>query len=286
MSSLQFRTGCFTVLAMFAFAANSIWCRLALRDTTIDPVSFATIRLSAGAVMLWVIVVLRQSKATGRGSWFSGMALYAYAAAFSAAYTQLSAGTGALLLFGTVQATMISFTLIQGEKITPIQIVGYLLALIGLIYLVLPGVSAPPITSSLLMVIAGVAWAIYTLRGKQAGDPTLVTSQNFMYAAAIAIVVSAVCFKWINVPTQGILYALISGAITSGIGYAMWYAALPHLKGSTAATVQLSVPVLAAFVGIALMNELLSLRLIMATFAIISGISCVILQPFQNKKFD
>jgi len=266
-----------TSLAMIAFAGNSLLCRVALLHTDIDAASFTTIRLVSGAVTLWFIVRMRSGERTGRGNWLSALALFAYAAGFSFAYISLTAATGALLLFGAVQATMISYGFWRGERLSAIQLVGFLLALAGLVGLLLPGLSAPPLVGSLLMLGAGVAWGVYSLRGKGGGDPTRVTAGNFLRAVPIAAVLSLLMLSRYSVDMAGFWYAVASGALASGIGYAIWYTALPALRATSAATIQLSVPVIAALGGIVFLGESLSLRLVLASVAILGGIALVIL---------
>ncbi len=274
-----------TSLAMLAFAGNSLLCRLALKHTSIDPASFTTIRLLSGAVTLFLIVKLRRTAVTGQGNWLSAFALFVYAAGFSFAYVSLPAATGALLLFGAVQATMISHGFWAGERLRSLQLLGLLLALGGMVGLLLPGLAAPPLLGSILMLGAGVAWGFYSLRGKGAGDPTGVTAGNFMRAAPMALVLSLLLLSQPEVRASldaaGFGYALASGALTSGIGYAIWYTALPALKATQAATVQLSVPVITALGGIVFLGESLTLRLILASIAILGGIALVILERRQ-----
>lgn len=273
---LPTRTALLTVLAMVAFAGNSLLCRAALRDTRIDAASFTTIRIASGALVLWLIVRARGEARSTAGSWPSALALFAYAAAFSFAYISLPAAVGALLLFGAVQATMIGYGLWVGERLAPRQSAGLLFAFGGLAWLLVPGVSAPPLLGSLLMLGAGVAWGIYSLRGRGAGDPTSVTAGNFLRATPVAVVLSAAAFPWSSLDPRGVGYAIASGAVTSGVGYAIWYTALRGLKATSAATVQLSVPVLAAVGGIAFLGETLTLRLVIASAAILGGIALVI----------
>lgn len=267
-----------TVLAMIAFAGNSLLCRIALRDTELDAASFTTLRLASGALMLALLVRRRGARVAGRGSWPSAIALFAYAAGFSFAYLSLTAATGALLLFGAVQATMIGHGLWSGERLRWLQWVGLLLALGGLVGLLLPGLSAPPLVGSLLMLGAGVAWGIYSLRGRGAGDPTRVTAGNFLRAAPIALALSLAMGSHMTWDPAGAGYALASGALASGIGYAIWYAALPSLKATHAATVQLSVPVLAALGGVTWLGESLTGRLVLASVAILGGIALVVVE--------
>jgi drug/metabolite transporter (DMT)-like permease len=267
-----------TLLAMVAFASNSLLCRLALRQTTIDAASFTLIRLLSGVIALWLIVITRKPGRPTAGNWTSALALFAYAAAFSFAYISLSVGTGALLLFGMVQATMIFWGLRKGERLNARQWFGLAIALGGLVALVFPGLSAPPIGGALLMTGAGIAWGIYSLRGKGAGDPTSVTAGNFWRAVVFAAVLSMALLRWTNLDPAGIRYAIVSGAIASGVGYVIWYSALPGLKATTAATVQLSVPVLAAVGGILFLSESITLRLLLASLLILGGIGLVIIE--------
>lgn len=265
-----------TALAMGAFAGNSLLCRAALRHTGIDAASFTSVRLLSGALMLWLLLHLRRAAAPGQGSWPSALALFAYAAGFSFAYLSLPAATGALLLFGAVQATMIGWGLWRGERLRGWPLLGLGLALAGLVGLLLPGLEAPPLHGALLMLGAGVAWGVYSLRGKGAGDPTRVTTGNFLRAAPLAVLWSLLTLEQATPDAAGVGYALASGALTSGIGYAIWYTALPQLHAAQAATVQLSVPVLAALGGVLLLGEPPTLRLLLASVAILGGIALVI----------
>ena len=276
------RAAALTALAMIAFASNSLLCRLALKHTTIDAASFATIRLISGAAMLWLVVRMRRGTHAGKGNWRSALALFVYAAGFSFAYTSLPASTGALLLFGAVQATMIGHGIWTGERLRKLQLVGLVLALGGLVGLLSPGLSAPPLLGSLLMLSAGVAWGIYSLRGKGTGDPIQVTAGNFLRAVPIAAGLSLLVLNRASVDSAGFWCAVLSGALSSGIGYAIWYMALPALNATHAATVQLSGPVLAALGGIAFLGESVSLRLVFASIAILGGIALVILERPQT----
>jgi drug/metabolite transporter (DMT)-like permease len=267
-----------TLIAMAAFAGNSVLCRLALKQTSIDAASFTFIRIISGAIALWLIVNMRKGPRHRAGSWPSALALFAYAAAFSFAYISLSAGTGALLLFGAVQATMIVWGLRQGEQLRARQWVGLAFASGGLVALLFPGLSAPPVRGSILMLGAGIAWGIYSLRGKSAGDPASATSGNFLRAVPLAALLSIVLLPWARLDRPGIGYAILSGAIASGVGYAIWYSALPGLKAASAATVQLSVPVLAAVAGIIFLGESITLRFLFASVAILGGIALVVIE--------
>lgn len=280
MSSLRI---CFlTLLTMIAFAGNSVLCRIALKHTSIDAASFTSMRLVSGAAVLWAITNFFRGNCTGRGNWISAFALFAYAAGFSFAYTSLTAATGALLLFGAVQATMIGHGLWAGERLHKQQLVGLMLALGGLVGLLLPGLSAPPLVGSVLMLIAGVAWGVYSLRGKGAGNPTRITAGNFLRAMLFAVLLSVLLYSSANLEIAGVWYAIASGAVASGLGYALWYSVLPELKATTAATVQLSVPVLAALGGIIMLGESLTVRFVLASLAILGGIALVILSRSQR----
>lgn len=273
-----------TILALVAFAGNSLLCRAALSRTHIDAASFTTVRLLAGALVLWMLVLLRGGAAVGRGSWLSALALFAYAAGFSFSYLHLSAAVGALILFGAVQTTMIGYGLWQGERLRPRQLSGLALASAGLVGLLLPGLSAPPLLGALLMLAAGVAWGIYSLRGRGAGDPLKVTAGNFMRAAPMALLLSALLNGGASFDPAGVGYAVLSGALASGVGYAIWYSALPLLKSTTAATVQLSVPVIAALGGVFFLHEPLTLRLLAASTAILGGIALVVLAGNRGRR--
>ena len=271
-----------TSVAMMAFAGNSLLCRAALDHTAIDAASFTTIRLVSGAVALWLIVRFRAGSRQVSGNWISAFALFAYAAGFSFAYDSLSAGTGALLLFGAVQATMIGYCIWTGERLRGVQVVGLVLACGGLVGMLLPGVSAPPLAGSLLMLGAGVAWGVYSLRGRGAGDATGVTAGNFLRSVPLAVAVSLLMLGEVSIDPAGFWLAVASGALASGVGYAIWYAALPALKAASAATVQLSVPVIAALGGVAFLGEPITLRLAVASAAVLGGIALVIIEKQRH----
>jgi drug/metabolite transporter (DMT)-like permease len=267
-----------TALAMVAFASNSLLCRQALKHTTVDAATFTLVRIVSGALCLWIMVQISKGPRRKAGSWVSALALFGYAALFSFAYFRLTAGTGALLLFAAVQATMITWAIRQGERLRLPQIAGIILALAGLIALVLPGLSAPPLGAALLMLGAGIAWGVYSIRGRTGGDPLRATAGNFLRATLMAMLLSLVMLRGANWDSAGVIYAVISGAIASGVGYAIWYAALPGLKATGAATVQLSVPVLAAAGGILFLSEPITLRFALASFSVLGGILLVILE--------
>ncbi len=275
-SSLQ--TILFTTLAMIAFASNSLLNRFALGQDAIDPVSYTTVRLVSGAVMLCLIALLqrRNEQPILRGSWFSAAFLFLYAITFSFAYLSLSTGTGALILFGSVQLTMIFVALRSGERPHPLEWTGLFLALGGLVYLVLPGLTAPSPLGSALMTVAGIAWGFYTLRGRGSKNPLAATAGNFVYAAPMILIVLVISLKNVFISSNGILYAMLSGGLASGVGYMIWYAALRGLTTTRAATVQLSVPVIAAWSGVMLLSENVSARLLIAGILILGGIALVL----------
>lgn len=272
-----------TGLTMTAFAGNSLLCRVALRETGIDAASFTSIRLLSGALALWFIITLRNKDSKGSGSWLSALMLFAYAACFSFAYISLPAGTGALLLFGAVQATMMGYGYWTGERLRWLQLLGLVLALSGLVGLLLPGLSAPPLGGSLMMMGAGIAWGVYSLRGKDSGDPASATAGNFLRSTPMAAVLSCALWPDFQWDTAGFIYAVVSGALASGVGYAIWYSVLPSLKATYASMMQLSVPVIAAFGGVALLGEPVTLRLMLASTAILGGIALVILQRAKTR---
>jgi drug/metabolite transporter (DMT)-like permease len=271
-----------TLFAMIAFAGNSLLCRLALKHTDIDAASFTLIRITSGALVLGLIVRMRGGMHSAASSWPSALALFAYAAGFSFAYTNLPASVGALLLFGAVQATMIGYGLRAGERLRRRQVVGLLGAFGGLVGLLLPGLSAPPLLGSALMLGAGVSWGIYSLRGKGAGNPTGVTAGNFLRAVPFAAGLSLVMLPWSSLDGPGIGYAILSGGLTSGVGYAIWYTALRGLNATRAATVQLSVPVIAAVGGIVFLGEAITLRLLITSTAILGGVALVIFDKMST----
>jgi len=268
-----------TTLAMLAFAANSLLCRVALRDTTIDAASFTAIRLASGAAVLALIVRARHGRPMEAGSWAAAACLFGYAAFFSFAYRQLSAATGAILLFGAVQTAMLSWGLVLGERLRRLQIAGLLLAVGGLVYMLLPGLSAPPLLGAAFMIAAGLSWAGYSLLGRGVTDPVKATAGNFLRTVPFAALLFIAQQAGTSVDRTGALYAVISGAITSGLGYILWYVALPALTATSAAVIQLSVPAIAALGGVVLLAEPLSSRLAMASTAIMGGIALTILRP-------
>lgn len=273
-----------TGLAMLAFAGNSLLCRVALRDTAIDAASFTAIRLASGALVLALLLRHRGVRPARGGSWPMAAMLFAYAALFSFGYRDLTAATGALLLFGGVQLTMSTWGLWQGERLAGMRLAGLALAIGGLVYLLLPGLAAPPPVAAILMLGAGFAWGIYSLLGRAAGEPVAATGGNFLRSVVFAAVLVLATSGEQRVDPAGATYAVVSGAVTSGLGYVLWYAALPALAATTAATVQLSVPAIAALGGAMLLAEPLTPRLLLASAAILGGIALTIRKTPSRKK--
>lgn len=266
-----------TALAMVAFAANSLLCRMALDHDLADPASFTFVRIVSGAIMLVLLVTMRDRKWNLRTPSFAAVAaLFCYMIFFSFAYVTLSAATGALLLFGAVQFTMFSVGLKNGERFGPIAWLGFAAAIVGLIYLVVPGVTAPEPFGALLMIVAGVAWGIYSLIGRGATDPLHETARNFLYATLPACLTGVVFFRNLSIEVEGVILATASGAIASGVGYAIWYWVLPSLAATRAATVQLSVPVLAAIGGVLFLSEDVTMRVGVASLLTVGGIWLVL----------
>ncbi len=272
------RVAALTILALTAFAANSVLCRAALGEDTIDAASFSALRLFSGALTLWLLVTLRPGRTTLGGSWPSATYLFLYAVPFSFAYESLATGTGALILFGAVQATMLIAAVLSGERPSSLQWLGLLTAICGLVYLVLPGVSAPDLLGSTLMTVAGIGWGCYSLRGRAATDPLGETAGNFARSLPMVALVSAASLGALRVDATGAMLAVTSGALASGVGYAIWYAALPGLTAASAATVQLSVPVLAAMGGVIFMAEAVTPRLAIASVLVLGGVALALLK--------
>jgi drug/metabolite transporter (DMT)-like permease len=279
-----FKTILFTALALIAFAANSILCRLALGEESIDASGFTIIRLVSGIVVLLLILSVknRKDKATSFGSWSAASMLFLYAAAFSYAYISLDTGIGALILFAAVQLTMILVAIISGDRLGVIAWSGVLLAFGGFIYLVLPGISAPSFSGFILMSIAGIAWGIYSLIGKGSKNPLADTTFNFTRTLPLILVMAIISFPYFELSTKGILLAFTSGAIASGIGYTIWYTALKRLSATQAAVVQLTVPIFAAIGGAVFMSEVITLRLILSAVMILCGVAMVLLKNSQS----
>lgn len=266
-----------TTFALLCFAFNSILCRLVLRGEEIDAATFTAVRIVSGAIVLFILsAAFSGSGAKRSGSWRSAIYLVGYAAAFSFAYLSLSAATGALLLFGAVQLTMVAVAIARGERPRRFEWLGMAVAFGGLIYLVLPGLQSPPILSSALMIAAGAAWGFYTLSGKGITDPLPATAGNFVRAVPFALIPLAFFAGSLKISPHGALLAAISGAVASGVGYAVWYAALKFHSATRAAVLQLSVPAIAAVGGILLLSESFTTRFLIAGALILGGIAMTI----------
>lgn len=268
-----------TALAMLAFAANSVLCRLALGPDAIDAVSFTLARFASGALTLVLIGMIQGRIGANllRPHALSALVLMVYAIPFSLAYRDLTAGTGALLLFGSVQVTMIGTGVLRGERPGPAEWFGLLIALAGLGWLVSPGVSSPPLRGAALMIVAGVAWGVYSLRGRGGGDPLASTAGNFLWSLPIALLVRVAGLQPAHLSRAGLMWAILSGAIGSGVGYVIWYTALRRLTATRAATVQLTVPVIAAIAGVLFMSERVSLRLVLASVLVLGGVALAVM---------
>lgn len=267
-------TAALSAIALLAFAGNSLLCRLALKTGSIDPAGFTAVRIASGAATLWALTRLgpRTSGASSGGSWISAFWLLLYAAAFSYAYVSLGAGMGALILFGFVQVTLMTIGIRRGERLAARQWLGLGLACGGLVYLVAPGLHAPPLRGAALMAVAGIAWGLYTLRGRGISRPIAATAGNFLRAALPALLLAAVAFPAMRMTPLGAAWATLSGAVTSGMGYAVWYAALRHLTVTRASAAQLLVPILAAFGGVLVLGESVTMRLVLAAAATLGGV--------------
>ncbi|MCC5812891.1 MAG: DMT family transporter [Ectothiorhodospiraceae bacterium] len=266
-----------TSLAMLAFAANSVLARVALSQTAIDPATFTAVRIVTGAMALWLIVRLQMGPPRpGAGNWVSASALFVYAAGFSLAYVTLDTGIGALILFGAVQATMIGAGLWAGERLRGLQTLGFVISMAGLVYLLAPGAVAPSPLGAAFMLLSGMAWGVYSLRGRGNTDPVMTTAGNFLRAVPFAVGLFLLGLPWLSVDAAGLFYAVLSGAVASGMGYVVWYTVLPSLKAMQAAIAQLSVPVIAAVAGVILLAEPLSWRLAVSAVAILGGIGLVV----------
>lgn len=266
-----------TTVALLAFAANSLLCRAALRPGLVDAASFTSVRLASGALAL--VLMARLTDRGGRrstGSWLSAAALFAHAAFFSFAYLRLDAGVGALVLFGSVQATMIGWGLAVGERPRTAEWVGLAVSLLGLIVLTRPGLTSPDVAGAVLMALAGVAWGVYSLRGRATPDAVAANASNFARTVPMALAASLLAISQAHLSTGGLLLAGASGALSSGVGYAVWYLALRGLTATRAAMVQLAVPVLAAVGGVLFLGERVTLRLLAAGILVLGGIALAV----------
>ncbi|MCL4130521.1 UNVERIFIED_CONTAM: hypothetical protein GTU68_000833, partial [Idotea baltica] len=277
------KTILYTAIALCAFAGNSVLCRLALGNSDIDPSSFTTIRLLSGIVILVLMSKFTTSRKANdatkvsKGSWRAAVMLFVYAATFSFAYVSLETGTGALILFAAVQITMVLVSAFSGNKLHLVEWSGLGIAFIGLVYLVLPGLATPSLFGFILMAVSGVAWAVYTLSGKTSTNPLCDTTYNFLRTLPFVIILAIFTIHNSHLTMQGILLAVLSGAIASGAGYTIWYSALGGLSTIQAAVLQLLVPAIAALGGVAFVDEPLSMRLVISSLLILGGILFVIL---------
>lgn len=274
------------MLALVAFAGNSVLCRMALSTPDIDPFSFTAIRLISGALLLWLLCQFQSPKsapilsANKLSSWYPALALFVYALGFSYAYISLTAATGALILFFSVQITLIAMALFKGQSLAIKQVIGLLLALAGITYLLLPGAQQPPIVASLLMALSGIAWGVYTFLGANSTKPLLATRNNFVLSIPIVLLALALLLPSWKLSTSGIIYAVLSGAVTSGIGYALWYAVLPNYSAVQSGVLQLTVPIITALAGVVLIGEAITNQLIIASMLTLAGLFIVMI----NKK--
>lgn len=268
-----------TSLAMVAFAANSVLCRMALGNHAIDASSFTVLRLLSGALVLLMIVSLKKTKhqKSSKGSWAASSMLFLYAITFSFAYITLDTGTGALILFGTVQILMIVVSIFRGNRLHISEWTGVIIAFAGFVYLVLPGISSPSAMGFVLMTAAGIGWGAYTLKGRGSKAPLMDTAYNFIRTIPFIAIVAAFAIKNASYSTEGIFLAILSGGIASGVGYTIWYSALGGLSAVQAAVVQLTVPIIAAFGGVIFMSEKITTRLTLSSLMILGGILLVVL---------
>jgi drug/metabolite transporter (DMT)-like permease len=277
----QIKTIAATAFALIAFAANSVLCRLALGDNTIDPSSFTIIRLFSGIIILMAILQLKRrshdEKLKSKGSWLAASMLFIYAIAFSFGYVSLDTGTGALILFGAVQITMIMANVISGNKLHISEWLGLLIAFSGFVYLMTPDLVTPSFIGFILMTISGMAWGFYTLLGRASQNPLSDTAYNFLRTSPLILLLILFGLNDINLTYVGVILAVLSGALASGIGYFVWYIALKGLSVTQAAVVQLLVPIIAATGGLIFTNELISLRLIESSALVLGGILTVIM---------
>lgn len=282
-----------TTLTMIAFAANSVLGRMAIGaagEPLIDPASYSAVRLASGAAMLMLLAALTARRGGGgmselRGSWASALALFVYAAAFSFAYVALETGLGALILFACVQATMIGWSLKEGDRPSLMEWLGLVTAFGAFVWLVSPGLAAPDPLAAATMAVSGIAWGIYSLRGRGSPNPLQATAHNFLrstvFLLPLGLIIAATGLP-LRVTTTGALLAMLSGAITSGLGYALWYRVLRQIGGTLGAIVQLTVPVIATFGGVVLLDEAWTLRLALSSVLILGGVAVAILARKQR----
>ena len=305
----------YTIIALIAFAANSLLCRMALADGAIDAWNFTAIRLLSGAACLGLIMLLQahflkqnalkrkalkrtrlkqsslkqtalqQTGSKEKGDWLSAISLVIYAICFSVAYQALDTGTGALILFSAVQLTMIGWGIYNKERLNGVQWTALLIALIGFIYLMLPSAAMPSLSGALIMAISGIAWGIYSIRGKTCVSPLRTTGFNFLRSLVAVPILALIGMSYLStISMTGVILATVSGAIASGIGYSIWYVAMPLLKTTQSAVIQLCVPVLAAIMGVVFLSEQLTLEFIIASSVILGAVLVFTLNKDQPKK--
>jgi len=280
------KTSLLTGLALIAFAANSVLCRLALGNEAIDAPSFTGIRLLSGAITLFIILSIKRGNkgASSKGSWTAGLMLFLYAITFSYAYLSVDTGTGALILFGSVQITMIMLSLVTGTRLHLTEWLGVIIAFTGFIYLILPDITTPSVNGFILMTVSGMSWGIYTLKGRSSKNPLMDTTYNFLRTIPFVALLAIFTMQNMSYSFEGIVLALISGAVTSGVGYTIWYIALSGLSSTQAAVLQLSVPVIAAIGGVVFVSEEITIRLIISATIVLSGILMVVLGKYYFTK--
>ena len=272
-----------TILALFAFAANSVLCRMALLSGSIDPTSFTAVRLMAGALTLLILLVLQGSRPMQtKLNWAAIASLFIYMVFFSFAYVALDAGTGALVLFGFVQLSMISTAIARRNPFPPVAWLGFLVSITGVVYLVHPGSEAPDLFSSFQMALAGIAWGIYSLIGKKSKNPLYDTGNNFILCVPLALVLVVIFWPEQTFSPAGMTLAIASGTLASGCGYAIWYWCLPLLKTLQVAVLQLSVPVIASVGGVVFLEEEITLRLCISSLLVLGGIGIVLASRSQD----
>tara|TARA_Y100000034_G_scaffold126889_1_gene178838 strand:+ start:1201 stop:2037 length:837 start_codon:yes stop_codon:yes gene_type:complete len=272
------KAGIFTLIALIAFAGNSVLCRVALGEEQIDAAGFTAVRLISAALFLYLLFSFKRIKKPllSYGHWWSSLMLFIYAICFSFAYLTLDTGTGALVLFGSVQICMLTVSKLTGERFSSLELIGLAMAVIGFIYLVLPTLSTPSLSGFVLMAMSGIAWGGYTLAGKKSLQPSLDTTMNFMRTIPMAMI-TLLFIDFSSITNKGLVVAILSGIVTSGIGYIIWYKALPLLSNMQAAVTQLLVPVIAAFGGLVFISEPISMRLVVASILVLGGVLLVVI---------
>lgn len=270
------------IIAMVAFAGNSVLCRLALKGMHADAISFSSLRLISGAIALFIFIAITSDSRKFKFKWLNALLLCIYVFSFSIAYVSLSTGAGALLLFGTVQLVMTVWGIAQGEKLVILKITGILGALAGIAILLLPGAERPSFYAAIMMVIAGLAWAFYSITGKKITDAAASTGGNFILAIPVALIIPLFFHSHLHIDIYGLVLGVLSGAITSGGAYLLWYSLLPLLRSTTASTIQLSVPCLATLGGIIFLGETLTIRILLASVIILTGIGLVIFSDMRK----